>query len=411
MPSLPSPTDGRIALPPGDVRLRQTLVVRDDLRIEGAAAGSRLLWSGVGPLILHRSGRLHLTGVELVRDGGYDGLVHSVARLVLDDVALVGARPWHTLPEPRPAFEAAGARCDAAVLVAGGGHLSASRCGWRANAAPVVHVQGRARGTVTGGRFEGGPQPGFRVSERARLSLQRVRLTGLEGPVIGHGPGTRLRLGRCTGSAPGGTVVQAHGEQAVLKNCTLREAHTGLRVTLGSLRMEGCAVRDHRGTGVEVAGHAEAELVNCTMVGNAWAGASVGGSARLRVRGGRAEGNTHGLLADAEARLALDGVEVHDNARLGVSACDDARVEERGVEVGAHPDGARTAWHRVEWTGASVSVAAQPPASRLRWVADRLRSRSETPVSRGRLLGSLGPYLADTQDGPWLVPRLLGGRA
>ncbi|MFJ6392362.1 right-handed parallel beta-helix repeat-containing protein [Streptomyces sp. NPDC091972] len=257
--------------------------------------------------------------------------------------------------------------------------VSLTGCTVRDTAYTVVHLGGSARVEVQDCAIGGTPEYGARVTERAELLAERceltdIELTGLcvEGGdaalrdcrIEGDRDGVRLTtthrplLSHCAVTSVGEAGVRVgRGTGALLENVTITGATTGLLLEEDStVRVEGGAVRESRGSGVVVYASArpavhgltvesaaknalyvgdggEGRYDDCHFTGSRLPAVYAGARSRFVLRRCVVDGTETDLLRDEEAEVYARDCHVEDAVDPVLPTLPPPPAEQGGTQV------------------------------------------------------------------------------
>ncbi|MET3424678.1 SpoVK/Ycf46/Vps4 family AAA+-type ATPase [Actinoplanes tereljensis] len=421
--------------------------------------------AGPGATVLVQPGtyREQLTvghDVQLVAEDGRGTVTvdggEQVAAFVSRGTAAVRGLAFAGGSPQLPAVQLAGgtlklADCDIAgrgvvALHARGGVLDLTGCRLTAPAGAGLLVEGNTTGRVENTIVQDIATTGVVLAGTATPALTGCAISDVRGVGV-LSTGGRARLDGCDiGPVDGPGMVVEDGGSPILTGTTVHDTGgAGIAVVEGTPAFEDCTVRGAAGHGFVAAGGAKTVLRNCTIVEVAGhglfvaaqavveasacrtPGATVAGTAVLRLTGGRSGGVDLGeesrgtftevelesVLAHGSARVELTGVTASGSVRAegearakvrggrfatGLEAtdgaeliADEARIEGApwGVRVGARAQAVVTA---ADISGASVAGLLALAGGELTVRNSRIHDCSGPPVrfapgSRGRVLG------------------------
>ncbi|MEU1302168.1 right-handed parallel beta-helix repeat-containing protein [Streptomyces shenzhenensis] len=200
---------------------------------------------------------------------------------------------------------------------------------------------------MTGCELSDTPYTGIHLARGARATVTDTRVRGSKEHGVSVQDGADLLAERTTVERSGMTGIRVHEADAVLRECVIDEAMTGIRLeTRHRPLLEKCEVRATSRTGIEIAAHTGALLRGGTVRDTGAAGVFLDeGSAAwiedLEITGTAGSGLV--LWSGAKPRVravtitesAKNGLYVHDTASGVLEDCDISRTAFPALYIGA----------------------------------------------------------------------------
>jgi len=132
-------------------------------------------------------------------------------------------------------------------------------------------------------------------------------------------------------------AISVEGGVLNFVNGTVRDSHTGIRVTAGTLNMNGGTVSGNSVDGIRVEGNGTVNMTTGTVTGNSGSGIRVNGTTgTLNMNGGSIANNPgHGITLD-NALVTMTGGTIEHNNYHGINALDGSTINMTGGVINSH---------------------------------------------------------------------------